>query len=300
MGKEVKSIELGFENCEVIEFPRNVLGDVHFDNFSFQIKRVASNSISKVEFVDTVVLEIYKEGNTEYAPFGFEDEKTAKFERITHYNDITSITICYEDDSEEFYWVDYHTINDNLGEESDYQKTYLSDLGNLYLVIDKEKGIEDFFDKETINDKDAVSFTKEMYDIGIEPQYPQNYSKDNLPDMYRYVYLEEGLNQVLAVRVYDNNTGWRYIYENSDREIVDVPEKFIYPTSKIDEFINSGKFSYKKIITDYPLPEEAPAENSPFYKYYKESKEAIEKIKNKYYSFSLIPTGKPVGLSDNP
>ena len=280
--KEVKSIELGFENCEIIEFPKNVLGDVIFDNFSFQVKRVASNSISKSNFVDTVVLEIFKEGDVDYAPFGFEDDKISKFKRVMAYRDITSVTIKYEDDSEEFYWVDYHTINDNLGEESDYQKSYISDLGNLYVVIDKEKDIEDFFDKEEINDEDVISFRKEMYDIGIEPQYPQKYSKDNLPDMYRYVYLEEGFNQVLAVRVYDSNTGWRWIYESTDRDFVDVPETFVYPTSKIDEFINSGKFSYKKILKEYPLPEKAPKKDSNLYKYYSEAKEAIKKLKEKY------------------
>ena len=41
-----------------------------------------------------------------------------------------------------------------LGADNEYQKNYLSDLGSLYIVISKDKGIADFFDFGAINDKE--------------------------------------------------------------------------------------------------------------------------------------------------
>ena len=160
--KKVKSIELGFENCEVISFDTNVLGEILIDDIHYKIRRYAINLIAKYCYADTVALEIFSEGNTEYNLFGL-TEVQHKFDRILQTKDITSITVKYTDGSEEDYWVKY---NENNQYSNMYQKNYLSDLGNLYIVIGKGKKIGDFYDKKIINDKEEVESAKSMFRIG--------------------------------------------------------------------------------------------------------------------------------------
>lgn len=56
-----------------------------------------------------------------------------------------------------------------LGEsnqENDAQKSYISKVGNLYVVIADGKNIEDFFVKEDIDDNEYMDFVFSMYGIG--------------------------------------------------------------------------------------------------------------------------------------
>ena len=53
-------------------------------------------------------------------------------------------------------------MNEALGAPNKNQKSYISDLGNLYVVISEKEQFEDVFNKEKINDKDVVNFHKEM------------------------------------------------------------------------------------------------------------------------------------------
>ena len=50
--------------------------------------------------------------------------------------------------------------------ENEAQKSYISNDGNLYIVISDGKNIADYFDLETINDTEYMDFKFEMYNIG--------------------------------------------------------------------------------------------------------------------------------------
>lgn len=149
----VKSIDLVFENCEVISFDLKVLGAFLIDDIHPNIRNLGCNAIGKMLCADTVVLEIFKEGNAEYHPF---QESTHKFDRILNSKDITQITVKYQD-GEEDYWVQYKGVYSN-----EYQKNYLSKQGNLYIVIGKGKKLHQFFDKNMIDGEDAVIRAKFM------------------------------------------------------------------------------------------------------------------------------------------
>lgn len=156
----VKSIGFGFENCEYFNIDAKYFGTLELTDFRIDIQRLACNAILKMDCVDTVVMEIFSEGDDEYSSYG---EDMTKFKRLNMYNDITSIAVVYDDNSEEEYYVNYkEEIEDQLGSPNVYQTTYMSKLGNLYIVISKDKGIFDYFNEEEINDKESIEFSKLM------------------------------------------------------------------------------------------------------------------------------------------
>ena len=103
--KDVKSIEFGFENCECFTIDAKYFGTLELMDFETQIRRNACNSISKTNFVSTVAMEIFSEGNGDYHPFGIENETMKFFDRLQEYNDIVDLTITYSDDTIESYYV---------------------------------------------------------------------------------------------------------------------------------------------------------------------------------------------------
>ena len=216
MEKEVKELIIGFENCEDITIARNGIGEFLLDGIHPVIRRIACNSISKYWVADEVVMEIFKEADRAYHPFGCLDEART-LERLTAFSDITSITVCYTDGSEETYLVNYDEgeNEETLGAENINEDIYVSDLGNVYIVISKDKKVKDLFDKESINDSKETGFRKDMMDIGIEEPETVKLSDEQLPVLYRYIYLNfsDG-SQSLAVRTENEYGSWTWAYEN--------------------------------------------------------------------------------------
>lgn len=158
--KYVKSIGFGFENCEYFSIDEKYFGTLELTDFNACIQRIACNAVVKMECVDTVVMEIFSEGDDKYSSYG---EDMTKFKRLNMYNDITSISVVYNDNSEEEYYVNYkEEVEDQLGSPNIYQSNYISNLGNLYIVISKDKGIFDYFHEEEINDKENIEFSKSI------------------------------------------------------------------------------------------------------------------------------------------
>ena len=62
--------------------------------------------------------------------------------------------------------------------ENEAQTSYISSDGNMYLVIAKDKKIEDFFDMEEINDSKHMDFHFSMCDIGDKYGNPDRYNNE--------------------------------------------------------------------------------------------------------------------------
>lgn len=157
----VKSIDIVFENCEVYTFPKEDIGYFEISDIREKISRCACNAIDKYKTTYCVNIEIF---DTNRLQEDCIDSNVVAdvFARIVNHNDITQIHIHYEDDTEEQYLVDYNELNEALGAPNKNQKSYISDLGNLYIVISEKEKLEDVFNKEEINDKDVVDFHREM------------------------------------------------------------------------------------------------------------------------------------------
>lgn len=158
----VKKVEFIFENCESFEIESKYFGGFQVSDITTSVFRIACNSISKMTTAHTIAFEIFSEGNDQYNPFG-NSENTRKFDRIEAWRDITSIVLFYDDGTHESYYVDYdEEVEGALGAENLNQHTYLSALGNLYIVIAKGKDVFDFFDKEEIESEESINFSKTM------------------------------------------------------------------------------------------------------------------------------------------
>ena len=161
----IKSIEFTFENCEGIKLPINVLGACHLDKIYTKIDRLAMNAIIKTTYVDEVALEIFfPEAEKHGIKCPVWNEEDTIFKRLCDFRDITHITIYYEDDTTETFCVDYKDeVEGQLGSNNLNQKTYISSCGNIYIVIAANKNIDDFFDRELIENEESMQDIKELY-----------------------------------------------------------------------------------------------------------------------------------------
>lgn len=173
MVTKLKNITFTFENCDRITIDGKYVGDFLVDDLKTYFVRVASNCISKNKVANTFAIEIHKDANKERHQFNqiqLEVYKQMTFDRFKC-RDITSIEFELEEryvEEDEIpcvehydYWVDW------VGEseyENNAQTNYINKEGNLYIVIAKDKGIEDFFDMDEINDEEWTNFKFSMYD----------------------------------------------------------------------------------------------------------------------------------------
>lgn len=160
--KNVKSVNFVLENCEVINIEAKYFGQLLLEKIRTKVYRVAMNSISRMQVVNRVAIELFSEANVPYDSFGEESKETI-FDRLTNYNDIAQIELIYDDegkDTELFIvnWID----DDQCGCTNKLQKSYTSKPGNLYILIGKDMKLKNFFDKEEIEDEQCMMFAKSM------------------------------------------------------------------------------------------------------------------------------------------
>ena len=169
---KLKNITFVLENCDCITIDGKYIGDFLVEDIRTSIQRIACNAIMKMDIVHTFAIEIHKDANKERCPFGFEEDKELTFDRLA-YDDVTQIEFelvdDYVEEGQEPIIEHYHYFIHWVG-DSDYtneaQKSYISNVGNLYMVIADGKTIENFFYKEQIDDDDHMEFVYSMYDIG--------------------------------------------------------------------------------------------------------------------------------------
>ena len=143
---KVSKIELILENLEVITIDSEDIGGIDIGDIKTRIQSMGSNSINKYLYSDNIAIEIYKTRNKLFNSFGIEGAEEYVFNRLTQWNDIASIEIHYEseDDKSELILVDYDEEHGNNINNIN-QKSFIDKLGNLCLVISKDKNIEDYF-----------------------------------------------------------------------------------------------------------------------------------------------------------
>lgn len=90
--KDIKSIDIIFENCDYIKINRNDIGDLYLGGISKSI-HLFSNAVVEIWAADKVYLNIKNnKGKTEFG---------TSLERQLKNKDITSLKIYYTDETEE-------------------------------------------------------------------------------------------------------------------------------------------------------------------------------------------------------
>lgn len=170
--KNLVEIEIHFENTEIMSFTRFEIGDFFIGDIKPEVCRVASNFIGKMEVAHTIIIELFSEADVPYNCIGTQSEDTTKFERILRYDDIVSITCCWNDNTSDTFFVNYNEGENEgaIGADNIHQISRTSLLGNLYLTIsdsitNKESGykfLNKTFPVETYENVDAMEFRKDM------------------------------------------------------------------------------------------------------------------------------------------
>lgn len=173
----ISKIEIGLENCEVITINGKYIGGFNVSNIHTDISRLGCNYIGKMQCCDSFMIEIFRDANVINKPFGYEDENgTYIFQRIEQYNDIVNVKIYYDEKDNNYkdietgeldnVYVPYEEENEGwLGSPNKYQSTYINKFGDLYIVIDKDKKVEDVLNMDEINDEEDLEFKFGMYNI---------------------------------------------------------------------------------------------------------------------------------------
>lgn len=170
---KLKYITFVLENCDTVTINGKYICTFIVDDIKTSIHRIACNSIRRMDTANEIVIEIHKNADKPHYELGLDSYKTTAFEILARYGCITSIEFELEEqyiedgknpETEHYnYYVSWTGDNEY---ENDSQKSYISKPGHLYLVINKDKGIEDYFDKEEIDDEEFANFAFNMCDIG--------------------------------------------------------------------------------------------------------------------------------------
>lgn len=161
---EIKQLKLIFENCETITIDRKYIGALDIDNIKKSISRNACNSISSNLSCDSFVISINRKLPIEKLSswtIGDVLEERNPLIRIQQYNDITGIEVIYENDTSEYIFIQWGGDSDYSNE---YQKVYVNDFEDVFIVIDKDNDLDYYFDMEEINNKDNINFMWSMYE----------------------------------------------------------------------------------------------------------------------------------------
>ena len=131
----LKSVEIVFENCEMLEVDSSDIEDLHlmWDKGDLQKDR-SSNKLNKAFYLDSAIIKIKNSGNLEYEWAGC---LNTSFKRILAYNDITQIYLKYEDGSEDAFYVQWPETDEK---ENSKQQVILRSDGLLILISPVSRG----------------------------------------------------------------------------------------------------------------------------------------------------------------
>ena len=140
----VIGLTLMFKNCESIDIPLKYVGHIFIGDIKTNIERITLDNISQRDVAKEFFIELFKEGDLPYDGL----YNCNIFERIVRYRDLYMLEIKYDDGKTQYITLAYQGSGHNI-----YQDSWISRLGNLYLVISARKCVDDY-----INDKEANNF----------------------------------------------------------------------------------------------------------------------------------------------
>ena len=175
------NLNLTFENCEEIDVPGKYICAFSVADIKKEISRIACNSINMIETCGSFACEIHKDADVPYSPFGNDgDGDETVFKRITAYDDITQIEITLGTDAVYYgaeepnesntktysYFVNWRTAGGWADCENDYQTSWVSKLGHMYICIAEGKNVAEEFSETLIEDADHIDLSFELCDVG--------------------------------------------------------------------------------------------------------------------------------------
>lgn len=142
-------VNIMFEDGNFAEVDGKFVGQIIVDKITKSVRRIADGSVQSVETAGAVVLEIHSDGNTPVI-IDAEGNTLPMFERLANISDITAVEVFTRDITSvnaDVYFTDWRFST----EGNKNQQVYISELGHLYMVIEKDASVFTYFDKDIID-----------------------------------------------------------------------------------------------------------------------------------------------------
>lgn len=152
MKKKIASVEFGLENCEVLSIEGKYIGNFSVQNLKSSIKK-HYDSITHMTTCDLFAIAISKEANKDYFAFDIEEFKHNTFKRLSN-GDICSVDLIYDDGSKDEFYIDWVGESEYKNEAQD---SYVSKLGDLYIVVSKDQNVASCFGNWHIDEEKGFS-----------------------------------------------------------------------------------------------------------------------------------------------
>ena len=151
----IKKIIFTLENCEVISIDSEFILDMGFEDIKRSLRMVNGTDLMDLTVCNEVGIVLKGTGDRENKPFGMELGGKV-YERL-RYNDITAIEVEVEGKEEPIsFYVDYDEVWGSCKNKN--QKTYTNKFNDLFIVIAKNKGLEDMFNMEEIDEEEYMKY----------------------------------------------------------------------------------------------------------------------------------------------
>lgn len=152
---KLKVITFYFENLDEISISGDHIGVISIP----EIRKQYFGCGERVQMIDIApqfYIEIHKDANGTYREFGLADCQRNIFDRLSH-GDITEIEIEFD---RGLLPNKIHCIKMNWNEANDYininQKSVISNLGHLHILIDKRRTMRQVISSEIMNSEDDM------------------------------------------------------------------------------------------------------------------------------------------------
>ena len=147
--KEIKRIDIVFENCEVAEIPIEYVEFFTMHNITESITYNIHNNSSFTAEHFRIILK--KEADVPTNICGIV-EKAKAFERIQSWNDIAAVTLNYTDNTSRHIYVEYKEEHEGeLGSPNILQCSRLNENGELDIIVTTDnEWLQKFKEEDTI------------------------------------------------------------------------------------------------------------------------------------------------------
>ncbi len=122
----IKYIDLVLENCDVVRLEPKDVKRFHVDGITEGIDYYGTSHISRTRRCTYFGILIDNPKEIPQVGFSYPDNTNA-YEMIIAYSDITAIDIIYDDDTNEYTYVDFNEHNDfyNINQKNEYYNNML-------------------------------------------------------------------------------------------------------------------------------------------------------------------------------
>lgn len=142
--RKIYSIELGLENCEVIEIKKEHIGIFRLEDIKRSMRGNAINGIRENLHAEEFYLQICSQAN-KHSSFTctWHDGDVTPFDRMLNDKDLVSIHIHYDDGTDEYVYVNW--VGDSDHTNPIQTAAVNKHTGDLYIAVSENEKVEDYF-----------------------------------------------------------------------------------------------------------------------------------------------------------